>query len=133
MSHTLYKIHRGISQPITFKGLQGQYIGYLAVGMLGLLLLFSLLYLAGLQPFICVGLALGGGTGLFLLLSSLSSRYGAHGWMKKMACKRIPRVIQGGPGRLSATLILIHFPQYQDSWETSPPAPPPPLPNTQHP
>ena len=33
---TVYYINKGINKPIVFKGLKAQYIGYLAVGLVGL-------------------------------------------------------------------------------------------------
>ncbi|MHB1921711.1 MAG: DUF4133 domain-containing protein [Chitinophagaceae bacterium] len=105
MIHTLYKVHRKINQPLEFQGLQAQYIGYLATGMTGLLLLFSILYWCGLSPIIGVGFTLGSGTGLLVTLTTISRRYGTYGWMKKNAARRIPKLIQGGPGRIRAPLL----------------------------
>ena len=47
MGNSVYKINKGINNPIVFKGLKGQYIGYLAIGLLVLLVLFAILYVIG--------------------------------------------------------------------------------------
>jgi hypothetical protein len=56
MGNSVYKINKGINNPIVFKGLKGQYIGYLAIGLL--LLLFAILYILGVNMFVCLGLVL---------------------------------------------------------------------------
>ena len=93
MKNSIYTINQGINQPIEFKGLKAQYIWWLGGILLGLLLLFAILYLAGVSSFISlpvIGLL---GTGLFLRVYKLSNVYGEHGLKKKMARKYIPKVI----------------------------------------
>ena len=40
----MYQINKGINKPIEFKGLKAQYIGYLAVGLVILLIGFAIMY-----------------------------------------------------------------------------------------
>jgi hypothetical protein len=58
MGNSVYKINKGINNPIVFKGLKGQYIGYLGMGLLVLLMLFAILYILGVNMFVCLGLVL---------------------------------------------------------------------------
>jgi hypothetical protein len=94
MSTSVYQINKGINKPIEFKGLKAQYIWYLGVGLVILLILFALLYICRVNTIICliiVGLA---GTYLFMHFNKLSRRYGQYGMMKALAKKNIPAVIK---------------------------------------
>jgi hypothetical protein len=94
MSNSVYKINKGVNKAVEFRGLKAQYIVYLAAGLIGLLLLFSCLYLVGVNVFVCVGLVLTGGSLVFFLVYRMSHRYGEHGLMKKWARRRIPRLLK---------------------------------------
>ena len=100
MSTSVYQINKGINKPIEFKGLKAQYIWYLGGGLLALLILFAVLYICGVNTFICLGLILALGSGLFLYVYHLSHKYGEHGMMKKVARRRIPKVIKAGSRKL---------------------------------
>lgn len=91
---SIYHINKGINKPIEFKGLKAQYIWYLGGGLVALLILFAILYIAGVNIFICVGIIGVFGSGLFLYVYYLSSKYGEHGLMKKLAGKSVPKVIK---------------------------------------
>ena len=47
MASSIYGINKGINKPIEFRGLKAQYIWYLAGGLVGLLVLFAILYISG--------------------------------------------------------------------------------------
>lgn len=94
MSTSIYKINKGINKPLEFRGLKAQYIGYLACGLLLLLLFFALLYICGVNSFICLGLIMTLGAGLFLTIYRLSRRFGRDGLMKKVAKKQIPQILR---------------------------------------
>lgn len=94
MTPSVYTLNRGINKPIEFRGLKAQYIGYLGGGLLLLLILFALLYISGVHPFVCLGVILLLGAGLFTYVYHLSRTYGTHGMMKAMARKRLPRRIK---------------------------------------
>jgi hypothetical protein len=94
MSTSVYSINKGINRSIEFRGLKAQYIWYLGGGLLGLLILFAVLYICGVNTFVCLGLILGLGTGWFMYIYRLSHKYGEYGMMKKVAKKGIPKVIK---------------------------------------
>ena len=94
MASSVYTINKGINQSIQFKGLKAQYIWYLGGGVIGLFLLFAILYIIGVHPFICLGIIGLSGTGVFLYVYRLSNTYGEHGLMKKAAKRAIPTVVK---------------------------------------
>ena len=94
MANSVYQVNKGINAPIVFKGLKAQYIWYLAGGILGLLVLFAILYIAGVNMYICLLIACILGTTLFLTVYRTSHKYGEHGIMKKMARRSVPRVVK---------------------------------------
>lgn len=91
---TVYEINKGINRSIEFKGIKAQYIIYLAAGMVGLLLLFAILYVSGINIYLCLGIVLPSGTGLFFGVQRYSKKYGEHGLLKKTAQKRLPPFVQ---------------------------------------
>ena len=92
--NSVYKINKGINKPIEFKGLKAQYIAYLAVGLTILLVMFAVLYLVGVNMFVCLALIASLGTLLFMTVYRLSDKYGQHGLLKKMASTRLPLCIK---------------------------------------
>jgi len=94
MANSVYKINKGINKPIEFKGLKAQYIWYLGGGLVILLILFAVLYIVGVNTFICVGLILFFGAILFTWVYNTSNKYGEHGMMKKLARQAIPSVVK---------------------------------------
>lgn len=94
MSTSVYTIHKGINRPVEFKGLKAQYIWWLGAGLLLLLIVFAVLYIAGVHPFLCLLLIACAGTGLCIRVYQLSRRYGEHGMMKTLAKRSIPTVIK---------------------------------------
>jgi cell division protein FtsW (lipid II flippase) len=91
--NSVYKINKGINKPIEFKGLKAQYIGYLGIGILLLLILFAMLYIAGVNMFICLVLIALLGIVLFTTIYRLSDTYGQHGLIKKLAARNIPKYL----------------------------------------
>ncbi len=94
MNTSVYTINKGINKPIEFKGLKAQYIWYLGGGLIVLLVLFAILYICGVNTFVCLGVVLSAGTALFMYVYKLSCTYGEHGMMKALAKKRVPDVIK---------------------------------------
>jgi hypothetical protein len=94
MNNSVYKINKGINKPIEFKGFKAQYIWYLGIGLVGLLILFAVLYIMGVNTYVCLVLTLTLGAALFIRVSKLSNKYGEHGMMKKIASQSVPRVIK---------------------------------------
>lgn len=95
MNNSVYKINKGINKPIEFKGLKAQYIGYLGIGMILLLIIFAIMYISGLNMFVCLGIIALLGTLLFMGIYKLSDSYGQHGLLKKLAKRNIPDAING--------------------------------------
>lgn len=91
---SVYQINKGINKSIEFKGLKAQYIWYLGGGLLGLLVLFAIMYIAGLNTFFCLGVIVIAGTILFIYIYRLSNKYGEYGMMKKIASRSIPKVVK---------------------------------------
>jgi Flp pilus assembly protein TadB len=94
MSASVYKINKGINKPIEFKGLKAQYIAYLAVGLVALLILFAILYIIGVNMFICLALTAILGVLLFMTVYRMSDKYGEHGLLKKMAKRSLPTFLR---------------------------------------
>ena len=94
MSISIYKINKGINKPIEFKGLKAQYIWYLGAGVLAQLLLFTLLYLLGMNTFICLIIIVISGTIMVIQIYRLSQTYGEHGLSKKLAYHQVPHAIR---------------------------------------
>lgn len=96
MSATVYTINKGVNRPVEFRGLKGQYIWWMAGGIVGLLAVFAALYIVGVNPFVCIAMVGAGGFVLFWQVYRLSRRYGVHGWMKRGAARRLPVRIRSG-------------------------------------
>lgn len=90
---SVYQINKGINRSLEFKGLRAQYIGYLAGGLVMLFLLFAVLYLAGLNVWLCLSVIGGLGSGLYMGVVRMSHRYGRHGLMKRMARTALPKYL----------------------------------------
>jgi hypothetical protein len=94
MATSVYQINKGINKPVEFKGFKAQYIWYLGGGLIGLLILFAIMYIAGVNTFVCLALILTLGFLLFSYIYRLSHKYGQYGLMKKMAKRSIPKTIK---------------------------------------
>jgi len=94
MSTSVYTINKGINKPIEFRGLKAQYIWYLGGGLLALLILFAILYICGVNTFVCLGIIVIAGTALFVQIYKLSHKYGQHGMMKTLAKRSVPTVVK---------------------------------------
>ena len=104
MANSIYKINKGINKAIEFRGLKAQYIWYLGGGIIGLMILFAIMYIIGVNSFICVGLILIAGTFVFMYVYKLSNKYGEHGMKKKMAKRGIPTVVKSYDRKLFRAL-----------------------------
>ena len=94
MSTSVYSINKGINRPIEFKGLKAQYIWWLGAGLLALLIIFAILYICGVNTFICLLLVVSAGAWLFMQVYKLSRKYGEHGMMKMIARRNVPSTIK---------------------------------------
>jgi len=94
MSNSVYSINKGINKSIEFRGLKAQYIWYFGGGVIGLLILFAILYILGINSFICIGIILIAGTVLTIKIYALSNIYGEYGMMKKIARRSVPKIVR---------------------------------------
>ncbi|WP_040474075.1 DUF4133 domain-containing protein [Flavobacterium frigoris] len=88
-----YNINKGIGRTVEFKGLKAQYLFLFAGGLLGMLILIMILYMTGVNSYLCLFIGIGGGSLLVWQTFSLNKKYGEHGLMKVGANKRHPRYI----------------------------------------
>lgn len=100
----VYQINKGINKPIEFKGLKAQYIGYLAGGLVILLILFAVMYIFGLPVYVCLTVISGLGTGLFYQVFRLSHKYGQYGLMKRTAKRYLPDYLKFNSRKLFTRL-----------------------------
>ena len=80
-----YPINKGIGRSVEFQGLKSQYLFIFA--------LFVILYMAGVNQWICIGF---GGTSTSILVwqtFSLNRKYGEHELMKRSALHSHPRYL----------------------------------------
>jgi len=101
---SVYQINKGVNRPIVFKGLKAQYIAYLAVGLVLLLISFAVLYISGVSLFIVLPLIVFLGTALFVSTFRLSHRFGQFGLMKFLARKGLPKTLKFRTRRLFTVL-----------------------------
>ncbi|MET3501322.1 hypothetical protein ABIC45_002934 [Mucilaginibacter rubeus] len=100
----VYQINKGINKPIEFKGLKAQYIGYLAGGLVVLLIFFAVMYITGLPVFLCILVIFVLGTGLFYQVFRLSHKYGQYGLMKRSAKRYLPGYLKFNSRKLFTRL-----------------------------
>ncbi|HEY4874491.1 MAG TPA: DUF4133 domain-containing protein [Puia sp.] len=104
MANSVYSINKGINTPIEFRGLKAQYIWWLGGGIISLMILFAIMYIIGINSYLCVGIILPAGAFVFMYVFRLSNKYGEHGMKKKMAKRHIPKVIKSYDRRMFCTL-----------------------------
>lgn len=88
-----YEINKGAGNPLEFKGLKSQYLFIFAGGLVAVLLVVVILYIAGVNQWICIPFGLLSGSLLVWLTFRLNVRYGEHGLMKLLSGKRHPRYL----------------------------------------
>lgn len=88
-----YPINKGVGRSIEFKGLRSQYLFIFAGGLVVVFLLFIILFVVGVNQWICIPFGVISGSLLVWLTFKLNARYGEHGLMKLLAEKRHPRYL----------------------------------------
>jgi len=91
---SVYRINKGINKSIEFKGLKAQYIWYFGAAVMVLFLLYTIMYLIGLNSYLSMGIIAVLGSGVTVKIYALSNKYGEHGLMKEMAKRMVPKVIK---------------------------------------
>lgn len=104
MAVSVYRINKGINKPIEFKGLKAQYIWYLGGGLVLLLVIFAILYISGVNAFLCVVIITILATALFMFVYRLSNKYGQYGLLKAAAKRNIPNIVSSNSRKLFITL-----------------------------
>lgn len=88
-----YHINKGIGRTVEFKGLKAQYLFIFAGGLLGILILVMIMYMSGVNSYLCL-ITCGVGASLIVWQTfALNAKYGEHGMMKVAAKKKHPRYI----------------------------------------
>lgn len=106
---SVYQINKGVAKPIMFRGLKAQYIAYLAVGLVLLLITFAVLYVCGAGLMVTIPLIGTMGFGLFFGTFRLSHRFGEHGLQKYLAKRSLPDHLKFRSRRIFITLKHSHY------------------------
>lgn len=88
-----YTINKGIGKPAEFQGLKSQYLFLFAGGLLGLFIVFVIMYMVGINQWFCIGFGIVSATVLVWLTFMLNRKYGEFGLMKRLALRSHPRYI----------------------------------------
>ena len=88
-----FSINRGIGRPAEFKGLKSQYLFIFAGGLLGLFIVFFVVYMIGLNQWICIIFGVVAAVILVYGTFYINEKYGEHGLMKAQARRNHPRYV----------------------------------------
>lgn len=88
-----YPVNKGIGRSVEFKGLKAQYLFIFVGVLLVLFVLFVILYMIGIDQWICIGFGVVSASVLVWQTFALNARYGEHGLMKLGATKSHPRYL----------------------------------------
>ncbi len=88
-----YTINKGIGKSVEFKGLVAQYLFIFAGGLLGVFVVFVVMYMAGIDQWVCIGFGVIAASALVWLTFNLNAKYGEHGLMKMLAKRQHPRFL----------------------------------------
>ena len=88
-----YPVNKGIGRSVEFKGLKAQYLFIFVGGLLALFVLFVILYMIGIDQWICIGFGVVSASVLVWQTFAMNARYGEHGLMKLGATKIHPRYL----------------------------------------
>jgi hypothetical protein len=100
MAGNIYPINKGISKSVEFKGLKAQYIWWLGGVVVGAMIVFAVLYIAGVSAYLCIPLVGGLGAAGIRRVYRMSRQYGEFGLMKRRAKQQIPRVVHARSRKL---------------------------------
>lgn len=88
-----YPINKGIGRSPEFKGLRSQYLSIFAGGLLALFVVFVVMYMAGIDQWICIGFGVISASVLVWGTFRMNAKYGEWGLMKMQARRSHPRYI----------------------------------------
>ena len=107
MANSVYKINKGINQPIEFKGLKAQFIWYLGGGLVGLLILFAVMYFLQFNTYVSLAVIAIAATALFMRVYKLSNTYGEHGMTDNILHMVLARLPDAPPGSAGISLFAV--------------------------
>ncbi|WP_418460780.1 DUF4133 domain-containing protein [Bacteroides xylanisolvens] len=73
--------------------LKAQYLFIFAGGLLAVFVVFVIIYMAGVDQWVCIAFGVAAASVLVWLTFRLNTRYGEHGLMKLLAARRHPRYL----------------------------------------
>ncbi len=88
-----YSVNKGIGRNAEFRGLKSQYLFLFAGGLLGVFVVFVVMYLAGVPQWFCIAFGVAAALALVAATFRLNAKYGEHGLMKLQAGRNRPRFI----------------------------------------
>lgn len=88
-----HNINKGIGKSVEFKGLKSQYLFIFAGGLLAVFVVFVIMYMVGIDQWICIGFGVIAASALVWLTFNLNAKYGEHGLMKLLAKRQHPRYL----------------------------------------
>ena len=83
-----YPINRGIGKPVEFRGLKSQYLFIFAGGLLALFVLFIIMYMVGINQWVCIIFGVTSATLLVWLTFRLNEKYGTR--VNEIVCPQKP-------------------------------------------
>ena len=88
-----FELNKGIGKSPEFKGLKAQYLFLFAAGLLTVFVLFIIMYMAGIDQWICIGFGVITASVLVWATFAMNEKYGEHGLMKLGATRSHPRYL----------------------------------------
>ena len=88
-----FPINRGIGKSVEFKGLKSQYLFIFVGGLLAVFVLFVVMYMIGIDQWICIGFGVIAASVLVWQTFALNAKYGEHGLMKLQSRSSHPKYI----------------------------------------
>jgi hypothetical protein len=88
-----FSINKGIGKSAEFSGLKSQYLFIFAGGLLGVFIVFVIMYMAGIDQWFCIGFGVISALILVYGTFYINKKYGEHGIMKIQARRSHPRYI----------------------------------------
>jgi hypothetical protein len=88
-----FNVNRGIGRSAEFQGLKTQYLFIFAGGLLGLFIVFVIMYMVGINQWVCIGFGIVSALILVYGTFYLNGKYGEHGLMKVQAKRSHPRYV----------------------------------------
>ena len=88
-----FNINKGIGKSVEFKGLKAQYLFIFAGGLLSVFIVFVIMYMVGIDQWICIVFGVIAASALVWLTFNLNEKYGEYGLMKVMSAKQHPRYL----------------------------------------